>query len=57
MFEDCGFYEVYEGTTRTFAINEIHDQIDGPNRHMLEVREVLDDIKTRFHEIEDIDRR
>lgn len=56
MFEDCGF-EVYEGTTRTFAINEIHDQIDGPNRHMLEVREVLDDIKTRFHEIEDIDRR
>lgn len=53
MFEDCGF-EVYEGTTKTYQIKEVYEEIDGPSREMLQVREVLDDIKKKFYEIEEI---
>ena len=52
LFDDCGF-EVYEGTTKTFVVKEIHDQIDGPSKHMLNVREVLDHVKNRFYELEE----
>ena len=53
MFEDGGF-EIYESTTKTYAVDEIYETIDGPSRHALEMREVLDHVKTRFYEIEEI---
>ena len=46
LFEDGGF-EIYESTTKTYAI-------DGPSRHALEMKEVLDHVKTCFYEIEEI---
>ena len=53
IFGDSGF-EIYETTTKTYAIKEIHSVIGGPARHMLETREVLDDIKTRFFELDEM---
>ena len=52
MFENSGF-EIYETATKTFVIDEVHNQIGGPSKHMLEVREVLDDIKNRFYDLEE----
>ena len=52
-FGDSGF-EIYETTTKTYAIKEIHSIIGGPARHILETREVLDDIKTRFFELDEL---
>ena len=43
IYGDSGF-EIYENTTKTYAIKEVHSVIGGPARHMLETREVLDDI-------------
>ena len=50
MFEDSGF-EIYESTIKIYAVNEIHEVIGGPARHVLEMREVLDDIKAKFYEL------
>ena len=36
-----------------FIVDEVHDQLGGPSRHMLEVREVLDNIKNRFYDLEE----
>lgn len=48
LFEDEGF-EIYEITTveHIFLVNEA---IEGPDKHMLEMREVLDHIKERYYE-------
>ena len=51
IFGDSGF-EIYETTTKTYAIKEIHSVIGGPAKHMLKIREVLDDIKTRVFELD-----
>lgn len=50
MFEDGGF-EIY---TKTFAVNEIYETLGGPSRLELEIREILDHVKTRFYEIEEL---
>lgn len=39
MFEELGF-EIYESTTKTYAIKEIHEVIGGPPKQVLETREV-----------------
>ncbi len=51
MFEEGGF-EIYESTTKEYVIKDIYDEPDGPSKHMLDVREVLDEIKTKFYELE-----
>ena len=48
MFEDSGF-EIYETMTTEYAAKDIYDEPGGPNKHVLEVREVLDDIKNMFY--------
>ena len=53
IFGDSGF-EIYETTTKSYAIKEIHGIIGGPAKHMLETREVLDDIKTWFFELDEL---
>lgn len=53
IFGDSGC-EIYENTTKTYAIKEVHSIIGGPARHMLETCEVLDDIKTRFFELDEL---
>lgn len=50
MFEDSGF-EVYETMTTEYAAI---DEPAGPDKHVLEVREVLDDIKNSFYEMNEI---
>ena len=52
-FDECG-YEVYEGFIKTYATKDVHEAIGGPSKHMLEVREVLDHIKTRFYDLEEL---
>ena len=52
-FDDCGF-EFYEGIGKTYATKEVHEVIGGPSKHMLVVREVLDHIKTRFYDLEEL---
>ena len=54
IFGEDGGFEIYETTTKTYASNEIYSVIGGPARHMLETREVLDDIKTRFFELDEL---
>ena len=49
-----GGFEIYETITKTYTSNEIYNVIGGPARHMLETREVFDDIKTRFFELDEI---
>lgn len=53
MFEDGGF-EIYESTTRTYVVDEIHDAIGGPSKQQLEMREVLEQIKNRFFELQNL---
>ncbi len=50
MFEEGGF-EIYESTTKEYVTKDIYDEPDGPSKHMLDVREVLDEIKTKFYEL------
>ena len=53
IFGDSGF-EIYKTTTKTYAIKEICSVIGGPAKHMLETREMLDDIITRFFELDEL---
>ena len=41
-------------TTKTYDIKDVYRVIGGPARHTLETREVLDDIKTRFFELDEL---
>lgn len=50
MFDDGGF-EIYEGTTRDYVVRDMDNAIGRPDKHLLEVREVLDSIKDRYYEI------
>lgn len=53
MFEDYGF-EIYESTTKDFVAKEIFDEPGGPNKHLLQVREVLDDVKNSYYQMQEI---
>ena len=50
MFEEAGF-EIYESTTKNYVTKDIYDELDGPSKHILDVREVLDEIKFKFYEL------
>ena len=52
IFGDDGGFEIYETTTKTYTSNEIYNVIGGPIRYIFEMWEVLDDIKTRFFELD-----
>ena len=52
MFEEGGF-EIYESTTKEYVIKDVYEEPDGPSKHMLEVCKVLDEIKTKFYELEE----
>ena len=54
IFGDDGGFEIYETITKTYTSNEIYNVIRGPARHMLETSEVLDDIKNRFFELDEL---
>ena len=51
MFQEGGF-EIYESTTKEYVTKDIYDEPDGPSKHMLDVREVLEEIKTKFYDLE-----
>ena len=53
MFEESGF-EIYESTTREYATKDIYDEPGGPSKHLLEVREVLDDVKNVYYQMHEI---
>jgi hypothetical protein len=50
MFEDDGF-EIYESITKKYIIKDIHEAIGAPDKHLLEIREILNSIKDRYYEI------
>jgi len=50
MFKDGGF-EIYESTTKEYATKDIHDAIEAPRGRLLEVREILNQIKDRYYDI------
>lgn len=51
MFEEGGF-EIYESTIKEYVTKNIYDEPDGLSKHILDIREVLDKIKTKFYELE-----
>ena len=51
LFEEGGF-EIYENTTKEYVMRDIYDKPDGPSKHMLDVLEVLGEIKAKFYELE-----
>ncbi len=50
MFEDDEF-EIYESTTKQYVIKDIHEAIGALDKHLLEIREILNSIKDRYYEI------
>ncbi|KAL9068918.1 MAG: hypothetical protein Q9161_005891 [Pseudevernia consocians] len=48
MFEEGGF-EVYESTIKKYVTKDVYNEPDGLSKHMLDVREVLDEIKAKFY--------
>ena len=50
MFEEGGF-EIYESTSKKYVIKDIYDEPDGLSKLMLDVREVLDEIKAKFYDL------
>ena len=48
MFEEGGF-EIYESAIKEYVTRDIYDEPDGPSKHILDVREVLDEIKSKFY--------
>ena len=53
MFEESGF-EIYESTTKEWVVKDIYDEPGGPTKHLLEVREVLDDVKNAYYQMQEI---
>lgn len=53
MFEDSGF-EIYESITKEYATKEIYDEPGGPTKHLLQVREVLDDVKNVYYQMHEM---
>ena len=52
MFKEGGF-EIYEYATQEYVVKNIYNEPDGPSKYILEVREVLDEIKRKFYELEE----
>ena len=50
LFEDGGF-EIYETTTKINVSHNEDDDIEGPDRHVLQMWEVLEHIKDKYYEI------
>ena len=48
MFEEGGF-EIYESAIKEYVTRDIYDEPDDPSKHILDVREVLDEIKSKFY--------
>ena len=53
MFENDEF-EIYESIIKTYAINEIHDVIENFNKQQLNMRKILEDIKIRFFQLQNL---
>lgn len=50
LFEDGGF-EIYKTTTKIKVRHNKDDDIEGPDRYVLQMREVLEHIKDKYYEI------
>lgn len=50
MFE--GGFKIYESTIKEYVTKDIYDKPDGLSKHMLDIREVLDEIKAKFYKLE-----
>ena len=50
MFKEGGF-KIYESTNKKYVIKNIYDELDGFSKLILDVREVLDKIKTKFYDL------
>ena len=50
MFKE-GSFKIYESTIKEYVIKDIYDKPDGPSKYILDVREVLDEIKTKFYDL------
>ena len=53
MFEESGF-EIYESMTKDYATKDIYDEPGGPAKHLLQVREVLDEVKAAYYEMHEL---
>ena len=51
FFKEGGF-EIYENITKKYVTRDIYDEPDDSSKHMPDVREVLDEIKAKFYELE-----
>ncbi|KAK9320511.1 hypothetical protein V1517DRAFT_207231 [Lipomyces orientalis] len=52
MFEDSG-YEIYEGRGREYLGDGIHKEIGAPDRRTLTFKDLLERLRTRYHELDE----
>jgi hypothetical protein len=50
-WEESGF-EIYEGMTPNYMNKEVDNEIGAPIRRKLEIREILDDLLSRYYDLE-----
>ena len=50
MFENDDF-EIYESITRKYVVKNIHEIIEKSNKHLLQIRKILDSIKNRYYDL------
>ncbi|KAK9364564.1 hypothetical protein V1509DRAFT_572730 [Lipomyces kononenkoae] len=52
MFEESGF-EVYEAVTKEYVQDGIYDEIGAPERRALGCKEILENLRSRYYELEE----
>ena len=52
MFEDCGM-EVYESADKVYITRDIYAEVGAPARQKLEVREVLEQLRSAYYALEE----
>ncbi|KAK9237478.1 hypothetical protein V1525DRAFT_403724 [Lipomyces kononenkoae] len=53
MFEESGF-EIYESVTNEYARDGIHDEIGTPERRALTCKEILERLRRKYYEMEEM---
>lgn len=48
IFNDNGRFNIYKTTTKIYTSNKIYNLIRGATKYILEMQEILNDIKTYF---------
>ena len=50
MFENDDL-EIYESITKEYVVKNIHEIIEKSDKHLLQIRKILDFIKNRYYDL------